>query len=72
MQVAQSMSRTPKAEFVGCNSLAALFVAQAKRYPTKILYRFWRAGQWRSLTWKEALGQVREIALGLVTRHRTW
>ena len=33
----------------------------------KVLYRFSRDGQWRSLSWKEALGQVREIALGLVS-----
>jgi long-chain acyl-CoA synthetase len=49
------------------NSLAAMFLAQAQRYGGKVLYRFSRDGQWRSLTWKEALVQVREIALGLVS-----
>ena len=48
-------------------SLAAMFLAQARRYGDKVLYRFSRDGQWRSLTWDEALIQVREIALGLVS-----
>ncbi len=49
------------------SSLAAMFIAQAGRYGQKVLYRFSRDGQWRSLTWNEALSQVREIALGLVS-----
>jgi long-chain acyl-CoA synthetase len=48
-------------------SLAALFLARAKRYDTKVLYRFWRAGQWQSLTWNDALIRVKELALGLVS-----
>ena len=67
MQAAQSTSRNAKTEFAGYRSLAALFVTQAKRYQTKVLYRFWRAGQWQSLTWNDALTQVKEIALGLVS-----
>jgi long-chain acyl-CoA synthetase len=43
-----------------------MFLTQAQRYGEKVLYRFARDGQWRSLTWNEALSQVREIALGLV------
>lgn len=46
------------------NSLAAMFCVQAKRYQDKVLYRYWREGQWRSLSWNEALRQSREIALG--------
>ena len=44
-----------------------MFLAQAQGYGDKVLYRFSRDGQWRSLSWKEALVQVREIALGLVS-----
>ena len=46
MRAAQSISRNAKTEFAGYKSLAALFVTQAKRYQTKVLYRFWHAGQW--------------------------
>ena len=67
MRAAQSISRNAKTEFAGYKSLAALFVTQAKRYQTKVLYRFWHAGQWQSLTWNDALIQVKEIALGLVS-----
>jgi long-chain acyl-CoA synthetase len=49
------------------NSLAAMFCVQAKRYQDKVLYRYWREGQWRSLSWNEALRQSREIALGWVS-----
>lgn len=49
------------------DSLAALFLAQADRYRNKILYRLWQTGQWRSLTWAEALIQVREMAQGLIS-----
>jgi long-chain acyl-CoA synthetase len=48
-------------------SLAALFWTQAKRYQDRVLYRYWREGQWRSLSWNEALCQAREIALGLIS-----
>jgi long-chain acyl-CoA synthetase len=47
-------------------ALPAMFLTQAQRYGEKVLYRFAREGQWRSLTWNETLSQVREIALGLV------
>jgi long-chain acyl-CoA synthetase len=49
------------------DSLAALFLAQADRYRDKVLYRFSQAGQWHSLTWTEALIQVREMAQGLIS-----
>jgi long-chain acyl-CoA synthetase len=48
-------------------SLAALFMAQATRYGERALYRFWQSGEWLSLSWNQALTQVREIALGLVS-----
>jgi long-chain acyl-CoA synthetase len=48
-------------------SLAAMFLAQAERYGERALYRFWRSGEWRWLSWNQALTQVREIALGLVS-----
>jgi long-chain acyl-CoA synthetase len=52
---------------IGFDSLAAMFLAQAKRYGNRVLYRYWQSGQWRSLTWNESLTQAREIALGLVS-----
>jgi long-chain acyl-CoA synthetase len=48
-------------------SLAAMFISQAHRYGDKELYRFAQGGHWRSLTWSDALAQVREIAMGLVS-----
>ncbi|HUF40450.1 MAG TPA: long-chain fatty acid--CoA ligase [Verrucomicrobiae bacterium] len=48
-------------------SLGAMFLAQAERHRGKVLYRHFSAGHWRSLTWGEALGRIREIALGLVS-----
>ena len=48
-------------------SLAEMFVSQANRYRQRTLYRFSREGRWDSTTWEEALTQVREIALGLVS-----
>jgi long-chain acyl-CoA synthetase len=48
-------------------SLGAMFVSQAKRYGNKELYRFAQGGRWHSLTWNDALAQVREIAMGLVS-----
>ncbi len=48
-------------------SLGAMFLSQAKRYGNRVLYRFVQDGRWRSLTWSDALAQVREIALGLVS-----
>ena len=44
-----------------------MFMSQAHRYGNKELYRFTQGGHWRSLTWSDALAQVREIALGLVS-----
>ncbi|HVO91945.1 MAG TPA: AMP-binding protein, partial [Terriglobales bacterium] len=61
------MLQNPLEAGAGYSSLAALFVAQAKRYPKKILYRFWHAGLWQSLTWSEALIRVQELALGLIS-----
>ncbi|HXG52441.1 MAG TPA: long-chain fatty acid--CoA ligase [candidate division Zixibacteria bacterium] len=46
-------------------SLAAMFCRQARRYGRKTLYRFAEGGEWRSLSWEEAIQRVREIALGL-------
>ncbi|MEE9611983.1 MAG: AMP-binding protein, partial [Desulfatiglandales bacterium] len=48
-------------------SLAEMFVCQAKRYGDRVLYRFARGNDWYSYSWREALSQVREIALGLVS-----
>ena len=48
-------------------SLAEMFLSQAGRYGDRVLYRFSRNGHWESYTWREALGHVREIALGLVS-----
>ena len=48
-------------------SLGAMFISQAYRYGNKELYRFAQGGHWHSLTWSDALAQVREIALGLVS-----
>ncbi len=47
-------------------SLAQMFLSQARQYGNRILYRFARNGQWESYTWQEALRRVEEIALGLV------
>ena len=44
-----------------------MFLSQAGRYGDRVLYRFSRNGHWESYTWREALGHVREIALGLVS-----
>lgn len=44
-----------------------MFLLQAKRYGERVLYRFARDGRWESSSWKDALSQVREIALGLVS-----
>ena len=48
-------------------SLAALFLSQAKRYRSKILYRFAHSGNWQAYSWDESLRQVRALALGLVS-----
>ncbi|MEE9549942.1 MAG: AMP-binding protein, partial [Candidatus Binatia bacterium] len=48
-------------------SLAEMFVCQAKRYGNRVLYRFARDSQWHSYTWEESFCLVREIALGLVS-----
>jgi long-chain acyl-CoA synthetase len=48
-------------------SLAEMFLSQAKRYGARVLYRFARRGQWEDYTWREALQRAREIALGLVS-----
>jgi long-chain acyl-CoA synthetase len=55
------------AESFSYKSLGGMFLAQAKRHRGKILYRYFSAGHWRSLTWDEALGRIQEIALGLVS-----
>ncbi|MBI1993143.1 MAG: AMP-binding protein, partial [Deltaproteobacteria bacterium] len=47
-------------------SLAHMFLSQARRYGNRILYRFARNGHWETYTWEETLRQVEEIALGLV------
>ena len=47
-------------------SLADLFLSQADAQPERVLYRFWRDGDWRSQTWAEAAAEVEEVALGLV------
>ena len=48
-------------------SLAAMFISQAQRYGNRELYRIAQGGHWRSLAWSDALAQVREIAMGLVS-----
>lgn len=62
--IAEAVNGKAEASF---DSLAALFLVQADRYRDKVLYRFSRAGEWHSLTWAEALTQVREIAQGLLS-----
>ncbi|MEK6602596.1 MAG: AMP-binding protein, partial [Candidatus Binatota bacterium] len=52
---------------MGYQSLAELFLSQAKRYGDRVLYRFARNGHWETYTWQETLRRVREIALGLVS-----
>ncbi|MBI2348639.1 MAG: long-chain fatty acid--CoA ligase [Deltaproteobacteria bacterium] len=47
-------------------SLAEMFLSQARRYGNRILYRFARNGHWETYTWEETLRRVEEIALGLV------
>lgn len=47
-------------------SLANLFLSQADAQGERVLYRFWREGDWRSQTWAEVAAEVEEIALGLV------
>jgi long-chain acyl-CoA synthetase len=52
---------------VAYQSLADMFISQAKRYGEKVLYRFPRNSDWESYSWNEALLRVREIALGLLS-----
>ncbi len=47
-------------------SLADLFLSQADAHGDRLLYRFWRDGEWRDQSWAEAAAEVEEIALGLV------
>ena len=47
-------------------SLADLFLSQAEAQQDRLLYRFWRDGEWRDQSWAEAAAEVEEIALGLV------
>ncbi|MBI4523431.1 MAG: long-chain fatty acid--CoA ligase [Deltaproteobacteria bacterium] len=44
-----------------------MFLVQAKRYGDRVLYRFFREGEWRSYTWQEALLLVREVGTGLLS-----
>jgi long-chain acyl-CoA synthetase len=55
------------AESSSYDSLGAMFLAQAMRHRNKALYRFFSGGRWQSLSWEEALGRVKQIALGLVS-----
>ena len=48
-------------------SLAEMFLSQAKRYGGRVLYRFVKENQWLSYTWDEAHRRVREIGLGLMS-----
>lgn len=48
-------------------SLAEMFLSQARRYGDRVLYRFAKDGNWQSYTWNEALSRVRVIALGLLS-----
>lgn len=48
-------------------SLAEIFLSQAKRYGDRVLYRFARNHQWQSYSWREASQLVREIGLGLLS-----
>ena len=47
-------------------SLADLFLSQADARQDRLLYRFWRDGEWCGQTWAEAAAEVESIALGLV------
>ncbi len=44
-----------------------MFLAHARRYGNKVLYRYAEGGRWQSLTWAESLTRMREIALGLAS-----
>jgi long-chain acyl-CoA synthetase len=60
------MSDTSTEAVAKYENLGAMFLAQAKRYGERALYRFWQSGAWRSLSWTESSVRVREIALGLI------
>jgi long-chain acyl-CoA synthetase len=62
------MTGQPLQRGVDFASLGSLFAAQAARYGNKVLYQYFEGGVWRALTWNDAFAQVREIALGLVSR----
>ena len=47
-------------------SLADLFLSQADARQDRLLYRFWRDGEWCGQTWAEAAAEVESIAVGLV------
>lgn len=50
-----------------CQSLAAMFLSQAKCHENKTLFRFFENGTWQAYTWNETLVRVRELALGLLS-----
>lgn len=60
------MSSMDLSRDVSYRSLADLFLSRAKTRPERLLYRFWRDGQWHGQTWAEAVAEVEDIALGLV------
>lgn len=43
-----------------------MFLTQARKYDNRVLYRFFKDGEWRNCTWQEALDRARKIALGSV------
>lgn len=45
-----TMAQDSRRDAAGYNRLAALFLDQANRYKTKVLFRFWRAGRRQALT----------------------
>ena len=45
-----------------------MFLSQAERYAERPLYRFFRDGSWRTMSWRAARERVRDIGCGLGAR----
>jgi long-chain acyl-CoA synthetase len=45
-----------------------MFFSQAERYAERPLYRFFRDGKWRTMSWRAARERVRDIGCGLNAR----
>jgi long-chain acyl-CoA synthetase len=49
------------------HSLAEMLLAQTRKYGDRVLYRFFKDGDWSSYSWLEALNQIRSTGLGLLS-----